>query len=174
MALTTAVQKFAEELKTIRSSRPSVQLVEDIRVDYYGEMLPIKQLGSISIHPPKNIEIQVWDKNAASPVMKAIEGAGMGLSVGSEGNIVRATLPPLTDERRAEFTKLVKKLAEATRIQIRGRRDDSMKKLKGAEEAGKLSEDQVFKAKERAQKLVDNANRDVETALESKLKELQE
>ncbi len=172
--LKSLTQKFQEELKTIRSNRPSVAVLEDVRVDYYGQKMSVKQLGSLSVRPPRDIEISVWDKNAIAPVMGAIDGAKLGLSLTNDGNVIRATLPQLTDERRAEFSKVVKKMAEAVRIQMRSRRDDTIKKLKSAEEDKKIGEDQVFKGKEKIQKIVDEVNGKIEAALEGKLKELNE
>lgn len=173
-ALHGIIQKLEEEIRGVRSNRPSVQLVEDIKAEYYGQELPIKQLGSLNIRPPRDIEVHVWDKNAAAAVSKAIENAKMGFSVANEGTVVRVSLPPLTDERRAELMKLVKKMAETARIQIRGKRDDIIKKVKAAEDEKKLSEDQVFRGKEKIQKVVDDANKNVESLLDGKSKELQE
>jgi len=168
------VQKFDEELKSVRTSRPSVQLIEDIKVNYYDQNLPIKQLGSLGIRPPRDIEITAWDKNAVGPIAKAIEDAKRGFSVSADGTVVRVTLPPLTDERRAEFTRHVKKMSEEVRIQVRHRRDETIKELKSAQDGKELNEDQVFKGKEKIQKIVDETNGKIESALENKLKELSE
>ena len=173
-ALKAAVQKLEDELKAVRGNRPSVQVVEDVKVNYYDQLLSVKQLGSLGVRPPREIEITVWDKNAVGPVSKAIAEAKIGLSVTNEGNVVRASLPPLTDERRQEFMKLVKKMAEATRIQIRTKRDEIIKKIKAAEAEKKLDEDQMFKAKEKIQKQIDEVNKRIEEAVERKMKELAE
>ncbi|HTY40215.1 MAG TPA: ribosome recycling factor [Candidatus Paceibacterota bacterium] len=172
--LQAAVAKFHEEIQGVRTNRPSVQLIEDVRVDIYGQQMTVKQLGSLGIRPPRDIEVNIWDKNAVGAVVKAITEAKMGLSVTNDGNTVRVTLPPLTDERRAEFTKLVKKMAEEARIKVRAYRDEVLKKVKAAQDRKELSEDQVFKGKERLQKIVDGANEKVETTLGGKLKELAE
>ena len=173
-ALKTAVDKLNEELKAVRGSRPSVELVENIKVNYYDQMLPIKQLGSLSIMPPRGIRIAVWDKNAAGPTMKAIEAAKIGLSVSNEGNNIIATLSPLGDERRGELARLVRKTAETYRIQIRAKRDEVIKKLKEAEADKEVSEDEAFKSKVKVQKIVDETNKKVEGLVEGKLKELAE
>ena len=171
-ALGAIVQKFTDNLRVIRSNRPSVELLEGVKVVYYDQPMQVQQLGSLSIRPPRDIEIQVWDKNAVASVVKAIEDAKMGMSVTNDGNVVRVSLPPLTDERRAEFEKLVRKMSEASRIQVRSHRDDVMKKMKAAEDEKKLSEDQAFKGKEQVQKMVDDTNKKIEAALEQKVKEL--
>lgn len=159
------------ELKAVRSNRPSVGMVEDVRVEAYGQTMEVKQLGSLSIRPPREIEVNVWDHSVIGAVAKAIENAKMGFSVAVDGTTVRVTLPPLTDERRAELTKMVRKMTEEARIAVRGERDEAIKELKL--QAG-ISEDQVFKSKAQIQKVVDAANEKIETALESKLQELGE
>lgn len=173
-SLSAIVQKLREELQTVRGNRPSLELVENIKVNCYDQWFTIKQVGSLSVLPPRGVQINVWDKNAVGAVIKAIEGAKIGLSASNDGNIIRAILSPLGEERREELTKLVKKSAEASRIQIRHHRDESIKKIKAAESGGELNEDQVFKTKEEIQKLVDKYNDEVEKALEAKLEELNE
>ena len=170
-SLQAIVEKFREELSGVRSNRPSVQLVENIAVASYGQQMTVKQMGSLSIRLPRDIEISVWDKSVMGAVMKAIQDSGAGLSVTNDGNIIRATLPALTAERHEEFAKLVKKMAEQWKIQIRARRDDIMKKVNAAEEEGGWGEDQVFKGKEKIQKVVEEANKKLEALLERKLAE---
>lgn len=162
------------ELQSVRSNRPSVGLLEDIRVDYYGQVMQIKQLASLSIRPPRDIEVSVWDKGAVGAVAKAIETAKAGFSVSNDGNIVRVSLPPLTEERKAELTKLVKRMSEDARIAVRGERDEANKKIKAAQDSGSATEDQAFKAKEQAQKITDAANKQIESYLNAKIGELSE
>jgi ribosome recycling factor len=167
-------QKLKQELGQIRGNRPSPDMVQEIKVSLYDQMLSIREIGSLSVLPPRTIQITVWDANAIGAVMKAIDAAHMGLSTTNNGNNILATLSPLGNERREEITKLIKKTAEATRIQIRSRRDDTMKHLKDAENKKEATEDEVFKAKEKVQKAVDKANGEVEAAVENKLAELGE
>lgn len=171
-ALTAAGQKLKVELGQIRGNRPSPDLVQDIRVNLYDQTLTIRELGSLSVLPPLTLQIGVWDKNAVGAVVKAIDAAHLGLSVTNDGNNVRAMLSSLGNERREELTKLVKKTAEATRIQIRAKRDEAVKRLKDAEAAKAATEDEAFKAKEKVQKAVDKANGEVETLVNTKLQEL--
>lgn len=172
--LKTQAEKLKEDLKMIRSNRPSVELVEGIRVNIYDQQMTIRELGSITLQPPRDVVISVWDKNAAGAVSKAIEDAKIGLSVSHDGNNIRASLPILTDERRAELSKLIKKTTEEARIQVRTRRDEAMKKVKAAKDEKAISEDQEFKMKEKLQKTVEDVNAQIEKLLESKLKEIQE
>jgi ribosome recycling factor len=168
------VEKFRGELRHVRGNRVSVELVEGITVNYFEQLLEVKQLGSLSIVPPREIHVSVWDKNAVGAVAKAIEDAKLGLSVSADGNIIKARLSQLGEERRAELEKLVRKTAEAARIHVRTKRDEAMKYLKAAESAKEINEDMLFKMKEKVQKLVDGANGSIEEALERKLKELGE
>ena len=117
--LSAAVQKLKQDFGQIRGNRPSAELVQDLKMNLYDQMLSIRELGSLSVLPPRTIQITVWDKNAIGAVMNAINNAHLGLSTNNDGNNIRATLSPLGDERREEMTKLVKKTAEAVRIQIR-------------------------------------------------------
>jgi ribosome recycling factor len=173
-ALRAVTEKFKAEVQSVRSNRPSPEMVENLTANAYDQSLPIKQLGSLSVVPPREIHITAWDKAAVGPITKAIEEARLGLSVSSEGNIVKASLSALSNERREELMKTVKKTGEEARIQIRGRREDTIKKLKNAEGAGEINEDQVFKGKEKVQKAVDAANATIEQMVEKKLVELGE
>lgn len=170
-ALDGVIRHFGEELQTVRSNRPSVGLLEDIKVEYYGQFMPVKQLASLSIRPPRDIEVSAWDKGAVPAIMKAIESMQTGLSASTDGGVIRVTLPTLSEERRQEFMKLVKKMAEADRIQVRSHREEAMKALKADES---IPEDQEFKGRERIQKLVDAANEKIEAVLDKKLQELAE
>lgn len=168
------VDKLRGELNMIRGNRPSVDLIENIKVNLYEQELTIKQLGSISVIPPRGIQIGIWDKNAVGAAMKAIDNAKIGLSTSNDGNTIIATLSQLGVERREELSKLVKKQSENSRIQIRANRDDAIKKLRDAENKKELSEDEAFKTKEKIQKAVDEANKRIESIVENKLRELSE
>jgi len=172
--LKSVVQRFREEVQSIRGSRPSTELVENLKVNYYDEWLTIKELGTLTVVPPREIDIKVWDKTAAPLILKAIEDSKSGLTVQSEGDLVRTFLPVLTKERREELGKLVKKISELSRIQVRSRRDETIRKIKSLSDKKEISEDQVFKSKEKIQKLIDEANNQIETIVQNKIKELSE
>ena len=173
-ALSAVTQKFKQELGQIRGNRPSPELLQDIRVNLYDQSLSIRELGSLSIVPPRSIQISVWDQNAVGAVMKAINDAHLGLSTTNTGNSILATLSALGNERREEMTKLVKKTAEATRIQIRTKREETIKRMKDAESKKEITEDEAFKGKEKVQKAVDKANAEIEGLVNGKLAELGE
>ncbi|MEK9186041.1 MAG: ribosome recycling factor, partial [Patescibacteria group bacterium] len=108
--LKTFVDGLRQEFLNIRTNRPTAKLVEDIKVDYLGQQLTIRQLGSITIVPPREIDISVWDKEALGAVIKAVEASGRGLTANTQGNLIRINLPTLTDERRQELIKLIKSI----------------------------------------------------------------
>lgn len=166
--LNAAVAHFKDECSGIRTNRPSPRLVEDVKIDYFGQMTPVKQMGSIMIIPPREMAISVWDASVAPEVGKAIEAANLGLSVSVSGSTVRLALPLLTDERRVELIKLAKALAEKERIKVRGYRDDINKKIKAQE----IDEDMQFRMKENVQKATDAANAAIEALLAAKNTEI--
>lgn len=170
----TFVDSLKQELTGVRANRPTTKLVEDIKVDYYNQQVPIKQLASINIVPPREIDISVWDKNAVASVIKAIETSKLGVTANTEGNLIRINLPPLTDERKQELTKYVKSLVETSRIKIRALRDESNKKITQAAEAKTITEDQKFKFKKQIQDSTDKINKEIDNLLLSKIKEINE
>ena len=173
-SLAGATGKLKQEMGAIRGNRPTVEMVQDIRLSLYDQSLTIKELGSISVIPPRMIQITVWDPEAIGAVMKAIDDARVGLSTSNDGTIIRASLSSLGDERREEMTKLVKKTAEVIRIQVRSHRDDAIKRLNNAEREKEITKDDVFSGKEKIQKSVDKANGDIEGMVDGKLSELGE
>lgn len=160
------------ELQSIRGSRPSPKMVEDIRVDVYGQSLPVKAVGSISVVPPREIQISVWDRSLVNIVAKAIETSNLRVVANVDGNTIRINLPTLTDERKKELDKVIRKMVEETRIKVRAARDEANKEIKSQETGGALSEDAAFKARESIQKIVDKINQEIEAVLDNKIKEI--
>ncbi len=167
-------EKLREDASGVRTSRPSAALVENLRASYYDQSTPLKQLGSISVIPPREIVIQVWDKGAVPAVVKAVEGAGIGLTANTEGTTIRLFLPELSHERREELVKYVRKMTEEHRIQLRHLRDEVNKQIQRQLDAGEVNEDQRFRLKEEVQKRTDATNADIDRILEAKVKEVLE
>lgn len=172
--LKTIAAKFAEEISTVRSGRPSAELVGNIKLVYFDQPITVNQMGTINVVPPRQIQITVWDKSAIPAVAKAIEDAQAGFSVAVNGNTINANLAALSNERREELMKLVKKTMETFRIEVRGAREAALKKMKAAEDKSEITEDDAKKGKEDIQKRVDAANAALESALEKKVAELSE
>ncbi|HEY4497122.1 MAG TPA: ribosome-recycling factor [Candidatus Paceibacterota bacterium] len=166
--LKTIISSFKEDLLMLRANRPTPKLVEDIKVDYSGQMLAIKQLGSISVEAPRDIVITPWDKNLIGQMHKAIEEANLGVSVSTQAASVRVKLPELTEERKIELSKIIKSSAETNRIKARSLRDDMNKKTKDIKD-----EDERFRIKESLQKTIDKFNAEIESAVKDKLGDIE-
>ncbi|RLJ69913.1 ribosome recycling factor [Hydrogenivirga caldilitoris] len=163
-----SVEHFRGEVAGIRTGRASTALVEELKVDYYGSKVPLKQLGTISIPEHNQILIQVWDANAIPSVEKAIREE-LNLNPNTQGNTIRINLPPLTEERRKELAKMLHKLAEEARVAVRNIRRDAKELI---EELEGISEDDKKRALERLQKLTDFHIEEINRILEAKEKEI--
>jgi len=140
---TRAIDYMKGEYNLMRAGRANPKLVEGITVDYYGAMTPINQMGNISIPEPRCLVITLWDKSALKTVEKAILSANIGVTPQNDGSVIRLTFPVLTEERRRELVKQVKKLAEDTKIVLRNSRRDAMDALKKEKNAKTVSEDLI-------------------------------
>ncbi|WP_333784318.1 ribosome recycling factor [Thermocrinis sp.] len=163
-----AVQYFKNEIAGLRTGRASTALVEEIKVDYYGSKVPIKQLASASVPEPNQILLQVWDKNAVELVEKAIV-ENLNLTPQKQGNVLRITLPPLTQERRKELVRMLHKMAEEARVAVRNIRRDAKELIEDQEG---VSEDEIKRALERLQKLTDKYIEEINRIAESKEREI--
>ncbi len=138
-----AIDYMKNEFNLMRAGRANPKLVESIKVDYYGAMTPINQMGNISIPEPRCLVITLWDKSALKDVEKAILAANIGVTPQNDGTVIRLTFPILTEERRKELVKQVKKLAEDTKVVLRNARRDAMDGLKKEKNAKTVSEDLI-------------------------------
>ena len=164
----------AAEVGGIRSNRPSPQLVEDLKIDYMGMEMMVKQLGSISVVPPRELVIALWDPSGSAQVAKAIDDAKRGFTTSVRGSAIHINLPPLTQERRDELTKLVKQMIEKSRIQLRSLRDDANKKVQAGKASKTITEDDEKRGKKKIQDVTDRVNKEIDTLLEKKTKEINE
>lgn len=164
-----ALSALKSEFSGLRSGRASANLVEHIMVDAYGSNMPVNQVGSVNVPEPRMISIQVWDKALVSAVDRAIRDAGIGVNPVVDGTNVRVPIPPLTEERRKEFTKVAHKYAESARIAIRNVRREGMDMIKRTEGVG---EDEQKRQSEQVQKLTDSMIKKVDEALSAKEAEI--
>ena len=169
-----ALAAYQKELNRLRTGRASPALLEGVRVDYYGTPTPIQQTASISIPESRLILIQPWDKGTIDAIEKAIQKANLGLSPGNDGKVIRIAIPPLTEERRKELAKLVKKMAEDCKISIRNIRREANDALKQLEKDKALSEDELHRATNDVQKVTDQQIAQAEKIQEEKQKEILE
>lgn len=163
-----ALNYFKGEISGLRTGRASTSLVEELKVEYYGSKVPLKQLGTISVTDVNQITIQIWDNSAVTSVEKAIM-ENLNLTPQRQGNLLRITLPPLTQERRKELTKMLHKMAEEARVAIRNIRRDAKELI---EEAEGISEDEIKRSLERLQKLTDKYIEEINHLVEAKEKEI--
>ena len=168
------VENLKKVIGGVRTGRPSPALLEDIKILYYEQIIPLKQVGSIGVQPPRELFIQVWDKTAIPAIVKAIESSSLNVSANVDGSNVRIFLPELSQERRDELVKYVKKIAEEHRIEVRHVRDEAMKIVEELFESGELSEDEKFRAKEEVQKEVEKLNGMIEEIVLKKIQEISE
>jgi ribosome recycling factor len=163
-----AVQYFKNEIAGLRTGRASTALVEEIKVDYYGSRVPIKQLASVSVPEANQIVLQVWDKGAVELVEKTII-ENLNLTPQKQGNVLRLTLPPLTEERRRELVRMLHKMAEEARVAVRNIRRDAKELIEDQEG---VSEDEIKRALERLQKLTDKYIEEINQLTEAKEREI--
>ena len=167
-----AVATLKSELAGLRTGRASAALLDPVKVEAYGNTVPINQVGTISTPEARMITVQVWDKGLAKAVDKAIRDAGLGLNPQMDGQLLRIPLPELNQERRKELSKLAAKYAEAARVAVRNVRRDGMDLLKKLEKDGKIGEDEHHTRGDVLQKLTDAHIKDIDTALHAKEQEI--
>jgi ribosome recycling factor len=169
-----SVGALKDSLAKLRTGRASTALVEHIKVDSYGTMMPLNQVASINTPDARTIAIQPWDKNLVGPIEKALMASDLGLTPNVAGQMIRLPLPPLTEERRKEIIKVAKQDAEQARVSIRGVRRDANEHLKKLLKDHKATEDQERGAQTDVQKLTDRHIAEVDALLAGKEKELME
>jgi len=162
------------EFMTIRTGRASASILDRVVVDYYGTKSPLKTVASIMVPEPQLIVIQPWDKSAIPSIEKAILQSDLGLTPSNDGKIVRLPFPPLTEERRKEMVKLVKKMAEGGRVAIRNVRREANDHLKHLEKEKKISEDDLKRAQDKIQELTDKYISELDEMLKTKEEEIME
>lgn len=167
-----AIIHLKEEFGRLQVGRANASLVENVPVDVYGTIQPVKAVANISIPDPRTIQIQPWDKGSLAPIEKAIVGIGTGLNPINDGLCVRINIPPLTEERRAELTKHVKKLAEDARIAVRNLRQDGHNGFKQLKSDGEITEDDLYSYDKDLQKKVDEANAKIDEVANAKEKDV--
>ncbi len=167
-----AIEHLNHELSTIRTGRASAALLDIVKVDYFGTMTPIKHIASISVPDPKTIAIQPFQSNMFANIEKAIMASGLGLTPSNDGHVIRLSIPQLTEERRKDILKLVKKLGEDTKISIRNIRREAIEKLRASEKISEITEDDLHRGEKETQELTDKYIIDVDEVIGNKEKEI--
>ncbi|MDR1208648.1 MAG: ribosome recycling factor [Holosporales bacterium] len=168
----SSVDALAQELQGIRTSRASISLLDPIKVDMYGSLVPIQQVGTVAAPDARTLVIQVWDRSAVKSVEKAIRDSDLGLNPSVDGQMIRIPMPALTEERRQELSKVAAKYAEESKIAVRNVRRDAMDWIKKSEKGGAVTEDESHRLGDESQKITDAHIRDIDAMLEKKQKEI--
>ena len=167
-----AVEVMKRDFAGLCTGRAHVGLLEPIQVEAYGQMVPIAQVGTVGVPEPRLLTVNIWDKTMLKSAEKAIRDSGLGLNPMADGQIIRIPIPPLTEQRRQELTKIAAKYAETTRIAIRNVRRDGNDGLKKMEKEGLISQDELHTCASDIQKITDDMIRSLDGLLEHKQKEI--
>lgn len=174
--LATSIEKahdaLRRELAKLRAGRAHPSLLEGIKIDYYGTATPLAQMAHVNAPEPRMLTVKPWDKSQIKPIEKALRETDLGLNPQVDGDIVRVPLPPLTEERRKEFVKISKKYGEDCKVSIRKARHDAMDMLNAMDDAGDASSDEVERAKKKAEDMVGEGTREVDTLVATKEKDI--
>ncbi|GBF11635.1 ribosome recycling factor [Tepidibacillus infernus] len=169
-----AISTLKKELASVRAGRANVSLLDKVQVEYYGALTPLNQMANITTPDARTLVIQPWDKSIMGEIEKAILKSELGITPTNDGSVIRINIPPLTEERRKELVKVVKKMGEESKVAIRNIRRDANEELKKKEKNGEISEDQSHRTQEEIQKLTDKFIGDVDTVVNTKEKEIME
>jgi len=169
-----SIEAFKKDLGKIRTGRASFSLLDGIKVDYYGTPTPLPQVGTLSVPESRMITVTPWDTKMVGPIEKAIQAGGLGLNPSNDGKMVRIPIPPLTEERRKDLVKVVKKMAEDARIAVRNIRRESLEKIKEREKKKEISEDEMKRWQDRVQKETDSYVKKIDEILKAKEQEIME
>lgn len=169
-----SLEALRNELTKIRTRKATTALLDAIKVDYYGNPTPLKQVANVTVLDAHTLSITPWDKSVIQAIDKAILASELGLNPISDGTNLKVPIPPLTEERRKDFVKLVKKFGEDSKVSIRNIRRDANEHLKKAQKDKKLTEDELKQAEEKTQKLTDEHIKLVDEILKHKEKEIME
>lgn len=162
------VERLQKDLATIRTGRASAQLLENIRVDYYGTPTPMKQMALINVLDAKTLEIQPWDVGAITDIEKALQKADLGVTPRNDGKLIRITLPSMTEDRRKLLVKNISKMSEDFKVGVRNARRDVIEKLKKAQKVGEVTEDELKRYESDVQKSTDAHIALIEKAIKDK------
>lgn len=169
-----AIEVLKKDYATLRAGRATPALLDKVVVDYYGVPTPINQMAKIAVPEPRMLTIQPWDKSAMADIERAIQKSDLGLTPNNDGSVIRLNIPQLTQERRSELVKVVKKKAEDCRVAVRNVRRDANDHLKMLKKEGEISEDEERRAEDEIQKMTDKHIKDIDHIMEVKEAEIME
>ena len=166
--MTKTIDALKHEYTTIRAGRANAQMLDKVRVDYYGSLTPINQMAAISVPEPRTLMINPWDKSSMAEIEKAIRNSDLGLNPTNDGQVIRISVPALTEERRKELAKKAHKVGEEFKVRLRNERRDANDKFKKMEKDGEITADELKKAQEDVQKTTDKYVKEIDTLVDAK------
>ena len=169
-----AVDHLEHELTKIRAGAANPGMLDTVKVDYYGSVMPLSQVASVSAPQPRLLVVQAWDRGAVPAIIKGIQSADLGLNPSEDGEIIRVPIPALTEERRLEIVKRCKKSAEEAKVSVRNIRRDANDDLQTAEKDKEISEDEMHRSQKDIQRLTDEVIEKIDEALRIKEKDILE
>lgn len=172
--MSKTVNVLVNEYGSIRAGRASAAVLDKVQVDYYGVPTPINQMAAISVSEARILVIQPWDKSTLNPIYKAIQASDIGINPTNDGSVIRLVFPPLTEDRRKEICKDIKKLAEDSKVAVRSIRRDNIDKLKKKQKASEITEDDLKDGEDELQKITDEFIKNIDKEAEKKEKEVME
>ena len=167
-----SINSFKKEISTLRTGRANINMLDTIKVDVYGQLMPVEQLGTVSVPEARLISIQVWDKNNINLIESAIQKSELGINPQIDGQIIRLRIPDLTEDRRKDLIKILKNMGEKSKVSIRNIRREANEDLKKKLKEKKISEDQNKLFEKTIQKLTDTNIENIEKILTAKEKEI--
>ena len=172
--MTKTIEALKYEYTTIRTGRANPQMLDKVRVDYYGTPTPINQMAAVSVPEGRVLQIQPWDASTLSSIEKAIQASDIGINPTNDGRVIRLIFPSLTEERRRELVKEIKKMAEDSKVAVRSIRRDILEKLKNMKKNNEITEDDLSNGEKKVQTVTDNFVKEIDTISAAKEKEIME
>lgn len=167
-----SLQSLQKELVKVRTGRASAALLDPVKVDYYGSNVPVSQVANVTTPDARTLQIVPWEQGTIGAIEKAILGANIGFTPQNDGKVIRLTMPPLTEDRRKEMVKLVKKMGEDVKVAVRNSRRDANEEVKKAEKGKTITEDESKRVQEQIQKKTDEKIAEVDKVITGKEKEI--
>lgn len=171
-SITKATDALKRDLSKVRTGRANSSMLDSVRADYYGTPTPLSQMATISVPEPRMLTIKPWDKSAMKIVEKAIREADLGFNPQTDGDMIRVPIPPLTEERRREMTKLARKYGEECKVSVRNARRDALEMLAALAKDGDASEDEVDRAKKKVEEIVADGTKQTDSIVSHKEKDI--
>lgn len=172
MEMLDKVDKFKRELTSLRTGRANPQLLDGVMIEYYGSRVPLKQIAAVSVPEPRTLEVRSWDAGAIDAIEAALRKMDFGSSPSRNSGVIRINLPPMTEDQRKKMVKVVHSMAEDARVQVRNVRRDILEKVKKAQKAGEVTEDDRARYEEDVQKTTDAYVKNVDDIAANKEKDL--